>query len=371
MQGHNAVGREPTDRSARKGNHMVVTPSLADNLKMSEPVPTQMQALVLRGKENLQFEERDLPVLKPHEVLVKIGSVGVCGSDKHFYFEGRASSEVVTDPVVLGHEFGGRIIAVPAEADGSRLDERVSVEPLMPDWSSKQARAGRYNIDPSQKFFGVPGTDGGLQQYLAVPTENAHPIPGNVTDDAAAMVETISVSLNGIRKAQVQLGSRILVAGGGPVGLFAAQLAFLHGATTVSLVEPNSARRASAAGYGCQTAAGLDEIDDLYDAFLDCTGVAEVRHDGCYKVEPGGRAIFIGVGAQDASVPMPAVIEREVSIHGVMRYAFTWPSVIAAVAAGKLDADSMVSRRLPFAEAVQAWTNPLPTEVKTIIRVNE
>ncbi|NED59605.1 alcohol dehydrogenase catalytic domain-containing protein, partial [Streptomyces sp. SID10244] len=130
----------------------------------------------------------------------RVGSVGVCGSDKHFYQHGRASSDVVTEPVVLGHEFGGTIVAVGEAVPDSRIGERVAVEPLVPDWTSREARAGRYNIDPSQKFFGVPGLDGGLAEYVAVPQGNAHAIPDTVSDNAAAMVETISVALNGVEK---------------------------------------------------------------------------------------------------------------------------------------------------------------------------
>lgn len=330
-----------------------------------------MTALALHGKEDLRFEERDRPSPRSGEVLVEIGSVGVCGSDKHFYFEGRASSDVVTTPVVLGHEFGGRIVEVGDGVSPDRLGERVSVEPLVPDRASREFRIGRYNIDPAQRFFGVPGTDGALQQFLAVPADNAFALPPSVSDDAAAMVETISVSLNGVRKASVAFGSRILVVGAGPVGLFAAQLALLHGAGSVTVVEPNEQRRDTAAGYGCDVASSLADVDDRYDAFIDCTGVAQIRHDGCMHVLPGGRAVFIGVGAQDASVPMPAVIEREVSIHGVMRYAHTWPPIIAALAAGRLDADGLVSRALPFERAREAWTDAVPTEVKTIIRVND
>ncbi|MFV0453013.1 MAG: alcohol dehydrogenase catalytic domain-containing protein [Propioniciclava sp.] len=332
---------------------------------------TAMKALVLHGKEDLRFEERPVPSPGPGEVLLEIGSVGVCGSDKHFYFEGRVSSEVVTDPLVLGHEFGGRIIGLGTGVPASRLGERVSVEPLMPDWSSKEAREGRYNIDPSQKFFGVPGTDGALQQYLVAPSENAYPIPDSVSDDAAAMVETISVSLNGVRKANLGLGSRVLITGGGPIGLFAAQLSLLHGATSVTVVEPQQSRRAAAADYGCDVVADLAEVDNSHDALLECTGVQAVRHDACLKLFPGGKAVFIGVGAQDAAVPMPAVIEREVSIVGVMRYAFTWPSVIRALAAGRLDADGLVTRRLRFDRALEAWTHPDVTEVKTMIHVRE
>jgi len=330
-----------------------------------------MRALVLHGPQDLRFETRDAPVAEPGEVLVEIGSVGVCGSDKHFYLEGRASSEIVTEPLVLGHEFGGRIVQAGSEADAALVGRRVSVEPLMPDPRSSEARRGSYNLDPAQRFFGVPGTDGALQQYLRVPVQNAFVIPDSVSDDAAAMVETISVSLNGIRKAGVAAGSRILITGGGPIGLFAAQLAFLHGASRVVLVEPQDERRATAASYGCEVASDLADVDDRFDAVVECTGVGVVRHDSCLKVAPGGKAIFIGVGAQDASIPMPAIIEREVSVQGVMRYAFTWPTVIEALAAGRIDADSLVSRALPFDRAIEAWTVPLATEVKTMIRVND
>lgn len=333
-------------------------------------LPSSMRALVLHGKEDLRFEDRVVPQPQPGEVLVQIGSVGVCGSDKHFYFEGRASSDIIDSPVVLGHEFGGRIVDVgPGVAQG-RIGERVAVEPLMPDWSSPEALHGHYNIDPSQRFFGVPGADGALQQYLAVPSRNAFALPDAVSDDAAAMVETISVSLNGIRKASVAAGSRVLITGGGPVGLFAAQLAFLHGASRVALVEPQDERRGVAAGYGCDVAADLTAVDAEFDAAIECTGVAPVRHDVCLKVVPGGKVIFIGVGAQDASIPMPAIIEREVSVQGVMRYAFTWPTVIDALAAGRLEADALVTRRLPFDRALEAWTIPLSNEVKTMIHVN-
>ena len=333
--------------------------------------PSTMRAWVLHGKEDMRLETRTVPSPAAGEVLLKIGSVGVCGSDKHMFFEGRASSDILRDPVVLGHEFGGTIIGVGEGVDPTRIGERVAVEPLVPDWTSREAREGRYNIDPNQRFFGVPGLDGALQEYLAVPTGNAHHIPDAVSNDAAAMVETISVALNGVEKAALSIGSRVVIAGGGPVGLFVAQLCRAAGVGTIALVEPQESRRNAAADFGCLTYVSLSEAGGDYDAFIDCTGVAEVRHDGCYSVRPGGRAVFIGVGAQDASVPMPAVIEREVSIHGVMRYAFTWPKVIAMLEAGLIEADGLVSRTLTMDDALAAWTVPLATDVKTMIRVGD
>jgi L-iditol 2-dehydrogenase len=336
----------------------------------SETIPSTMQALVLTSREHFEFAERMVPAPAAGEVLLKIGAVGVCGSDKHFYFEGRCGSEIVTGPVVLGHEFGGRIVAVGSAVDEGRLGDRVSVEPLMPTPGDPFVLEGNYNICPTQKFFGVPGTDGAMQQYLCVPSRNAFTIPDRVSDNAAAMVETISVALAGAQKGDIHLGSRVLVTGGGPVGQFAVQVARAAGATEIVVVEPHEGRRKLAATFGARTASALSDVDEQFNVLMECSGVESVRHDGCLKVRSGGRAVLIGVGAQVAGIPMSAIIEREVTVHGVMRYKFTWPTVIAALQNGQLDADSLVSRVLPLADAVDAWLNPLPDEIKTMIEMN-
>jgi L-iditol 2-dehydrogenase len=336
------------------------------------PLPSAMRALVLHAKEDLRFEERPVPVPGPGTVLLEVGSVGVCGSDKHFYFEGRASSSIVTGPVVLGHEFGGRVVALGPGAPADLLGRRVSVEPQMPCRVCRQCREGLYNLCPNVAFFGVPGTDGALQQYLVVPVENAFPIPDEVSDDAAAVVETISVSLWGGHRGNIEPGHSVLVTGAGPIGLFAIQVARVRGAGRIVAVEPQGPRRAWAAHLGAEAVASLAEVTGPFDVLMECTGVESVRHDAPLLVVPGGNAVLIGVGLQAAPVPMPAVIEREVKVVGVMRYRFTWPSVITAIARKQYVVDELVTRRVPFDDAISAWTakEHFATEVKTIIRVN-
>ena len=205
------------------------------------------------------------------------------------------------------------------------LGQRVSVEPQMPCRSCRQCLEGLYNLCPNVRFFGVPGTDGALQQYLEVPLANAFPIPDEVSDDAAAVVETISVSLWGGHRGNIEPGHRVLVTGAGPIGLFAIQVARIRGAGQVVAVEPQASRREWAARLGADVVASLSEADGPFDVLMECTGVESVRHDATLLVVPNGKAAFIGVGLQAAPVPMPAVIEREVIIVGVMRYRFTWP----------------------------------------------
>jgi L-iditol 2-dehydrogenase len=340
---------------------------------MNFALPTTMRALVLHGKEDLRFEERPVPVPGPGTVLLEVRSVGVCGSDKHFFFEGRASSAIVTGPVVLGHEFGGQIVALGPGVPAELLGQRVSVEPQMPCRTCRQCREGLYNLCPNVAFFGVPGTDGALQQYLVVPVENAFPIPDEVSDDAAAVVETISVSLWGGHRGNIEPGQSVLVTGAGPIGLFAIQVARVRGAGHIVAVEPQAPRRAWAARLGAEAVASLSEATGPFDVLMECTGVESIRHDAPLLVIPGGAAVFIGVGLQAATVPMPAVIEREVRIVGVMRYRFTWPAVIRAIAKRQYVVDDLVTRRVPFSDAITAWTAKeyFATEVKTIIRVNE
>ena len=330
-------------------------------------VPAQQKALFLTGIETLVEETREVPEPLPGEVLIKIGSVGVCGSDKHFYFDGRCGSEKVTEPMIMGHEFGGQIVKAGRGVSPERVGQRVSVDPLIPCGSCIHCLSGSYNICPTQRFFGVPGTYGAMQQYLCVPQRNAHAIGDTVSNHAAAMVETISVALAGIQKGQVATGSRVLITGGGPVGLFAVQMAQIAGATEVVLVEPQQGRRDIGKFFGAQTHPALADIDCQYDVLLECSGVQSVRHAGCLHVVSGGRAVMVGVGEQDAALPMSAIIEREVTIHGVMRYKFTWPVVIAALERQMIDADTLVSRTLPLSRASEAWTQPIANEIKTMI----
>lgn len=340
-------------------------------MKLGSDIPKTMKALVLTGKEKLSLNEVPTPSPAPGEILLKVGSVGVCGSDKHFYFDGRCGSEIVKDPVVLGHEFGGTIAGIGDGVPETRLGKRVSIDPLVPCGTCIQCLGGRYNICPTQKFFGVPGTNGAMQQYLRVPSYKAHDIADKVSDNAAAMVETISVALSGVQKGKIRLGSKVLITGGGPVGLFAVQVASASGATDIVLVEPQDARRKIAADLGAVTHRNLAEVDRQFDVLLECTGVEAARLEGCLRVISGGRAVLIGVGQQVAGIPMSAVIEREVTIHGVMRYEFTWPTVIAGLESGKLNADILVTRTLKLEDALKAWTEPVKDEIKTMIKVND
>src|SRR3954463_15246663 len=192
-----------------------------------------MRAAVLHGPGEVVLEERPVPRPGPAEVVVRVRSVGVCGSDTHYYDHGRIGSFVVEAPLVLGHEAAGEGAELGPGVTRLTVGQRVSVEPGVPDLTCEQCLAGRYNLCPDMRFFATPPIDGSLAEFVTVHQAFAHPVPEDMSDDAAAFREPLSVGVWANRRAGVTAGSRVLITGAGPVGLVAAQCAVAFGATEV------------------------------------------------------------------------------------------------------------------------------------------
>src|SRR6266536_3589601 len=176
-----------------------------------------MQVSVLRGVGQIAVEERSVPEPAADEVLIKVGSVGVCGSDVHYFEHGRIGPYVVDSPLILGHEAGGVVAAVGAEVTSLQVGQRVSIEPGVPCRSCWQCLAGHYNLCPDIRFFATPPYDGAFSQFVAMPAAFVYPVPDSISDDAAGLLEPLSVGVWACRRTQVTPGSIVLVTGEGPI----------------------------------------------------------------------------------------------------------------------------------------------------------
>lgn len=310
-------------------------------------VPASMRAAVLVAPREIRVEERPVPVPAAGEVLVRIGSVGVCGSDVHYYEHGRIGPHVVEEPLVLGHEAGGRVAAVGDGVPASRVGERVSLEPGIPCAQCRQCRAGRYNLCPDVRFFATPPVDGAFCDYVAVPADFAHAVPDSVSDDAAGLLEPLSVALWAHHKAGTGAGSSVLVSGTGPIGLLVVTVARALGATSVVASDVDPRRRDLAKRYGAthlvdpRADDALDGVE--VDAFVDCSGAEAAVLAGLRVVRPAGSAVLVGMGADELSLPVSLVQNRELRLTGTFRYAHTWPTAIALAASGAVDLDGLVT----------------------------
>lgn len=325
---------------------------------MGDQVGTTMRVSVLRAKGDLVVEERPVPVPGPHQVLVRVASVGVCGSDVHYYEHGRIGSYVVQEPLVLGHEASGVVVALGSEVTRRHVGQRVSVEPGEPDLACPQCLAGRYNLCEAMSFHATPPVDGSFAEVVAVHELFAHPVPDHVSDDAAALLEPLSVAVWACRKAGVTAGSRVLVTGAGPVGLLVVQVSLAQGAAQVVVTDVNPDRLAVAAELGATgtVRAPDQQLPDGFapDVLVECSGNGRALLDALPVVAPAGRVVLVGMGGSDVPLPLSLLQERELTLMGVFRYADTWPTAIALVASGRVELDRLVTGRYGLDQVDQA-----------------
>lgn len=341
---------------------------------MDSELPRSMKASVLMQPKLVEVEERPVPELEADEVLIRVSAVGVCGSDVHYFHEGRIGDFVVESPMILGHEAAGTIVAVGSEVNPERVGERVSIEPQRPDPQSKQSLAGIYNLDPSMKFYATPPVDGAFAEYVKIQTHFAFAVPPEITDYAAALMEPLSVGIAAMKKAQIGPGGRVLIAGAGPIGIICAQVAKAYGATEIIVTDIDGARRTKALEFGADKV--LDPMEEDVaglaldvDAFIDASGAVPAILAGIRNVAPGGRIVLVGMGADEIALPVSLIQSRELVLTGVFRYANTWPIAIELVRTGRVDLDSMVTGVFGLnevAEALEESTNP--ASMKTIVR---
>ncbi len=323
----------------------------------SETLPATMRTSVLAKAGELTVEDRPVPQPAADEVLVRVAAVGVCGSDTHYYREGRIGDFVVESPLVLGHEVSGQIVAVGADVAADRVGERVAIEPQRPCRVCEQCKAGRYNLCYDLSFYATPPVDGALCGYVTIPADFAYPVPDTISDEAAALMEPLSVAIWACRKAQVVPGSRVLIAGAGPIGVITTQAARAFGASEVIVTDPVASRREMAVRFGASAAfdPAAGGTDDLgVDAFIDASGAQPAIAAGIKAVRPAGYVVLVGLGAPEMSLPVMLIQTRELHVTGIFRYTDTWPTAIDLVARGVVDLDGLVTARFGLDEVQQA-----------------
>lgn len=344
---------------------------------MGSSSPTTMRVSVLRSAGLVEVEERPIPRPGPGEVLVAIGSVGVCGSDLHYYEHGRIGPYVVDAPLVLGHEAGGTVAAVGSDVASLEVGQRVSIEPGVPCRDCAQCLAGRYNLCPRIRFFATPPVDGAFAEFVVMPESFVYPIPDSLSDDAAGLLEPLSVGVWACMRAGVGPQSRVLVTGAGPIGLIAAQTARAYGAAEVWITDVNPHRLAVAAELGFTaidvSATPLSEAGVEADVLFECSGNEQATNDAIRAVGRAGRVVLVGMGGDELRLPLSYIQDREITMTGAFRYANTWPTAISLAASGRVQLNRLVTGHYGLEDVEHALTASRrdPATLKVIVRPAE
>ncbi|HSH80831.1 MAG TPA: zinc-binding dehydrogenase [Herpetosiphonaceae bacterium] len=316
-----------------------------------------MPALVHYGAEPGQVELREVPVpvVRGDEVLLRVGAVGVCGSDIH-QLHG-SQSWAVDVPVTLGHEFTGVVAAVGEGVRDFKEGDRVVSETAA--WICGECiycRTGQYNVCPRRHGFGTR-VDGAMAEYVRVPSRCLHHIPDSLPFTVAALTEPCCVAYNAVaERATVKPGQSVLVLGPGPIGLLCLLVARLHGAepTIVAGLPSDAPRLELARLLGATYTINLGSQDvpeflrDVGDGFgvdvvVDATGAAPAFATAMAAVRPLGQIVKVGWGPGALDVSLDPIVQKAVTVHGSFSHTYpTWERVIALLTAGKLDVTPLI-----------------------------
>lgn len=336
------------------------------------------QVNVLTTDLSMRLEQRPIPEPGPNEVQIAVKSVGICGSDIHYYEHGRIGSFIVEQPLVLGHEASGVITKVGSNVTALAPGMRVAMEPGVPCKTCAQCRAGNYNLCPDVIFFATPPVDGTFAQYITLDQDFAHPVPDHVSFDAAALMEPLSVGIWANRKAGTKPGSRVLITGAGPIGMINAMVARASGAAHITITDTNDDRLATAKELGFTTLNptkdSINNDDAPFDILIECSGAPAAITQGIRALGPAGTAILVGMAPSSTiEVPIDAIQSKEIWLTGTFRYANTYPTAVELVASGAVDLDQLVSKVFTLEQAEQALTYSTtdPSAMKVVVRVSE
>lgn len=343
-----------------------------------------MKSLVLEKKDELSL--RDFPAidrveetLGPRDVRIRLHTVGICGSDVHYYTHGRIGPFVVNEPMILGHEASGTVIETGVEVTTLKVGDRVCMEPGIPDPNSKATRLGMYNIDPAVRFWATPPVHGILRPTCVHPEAFTFRLPDNVSFAEAAMVEPLAVGVHAATKAKVRPGDIGVVLGAGPIGLVTALAALAAGCARVyvSDLAPKKleiAESLSPAITGVNVArenlverVKRDTDGWGADVVFEATGSPRAAAGVFEPLAPGGCVVMIGGQPDPISYDAGAAMVREARVENIFRYAHVFPRCVAMLSSGAIDVKPLITRTFDFDDSVRAFevaASAPPADVK-------
>lgn len=345
-----------------------------------------MKALVLERKGELSIREIELPnIVGPGDVRVRVHTVGVCGSDVHYYTHGKIGPFVVNAPMVLGHEASGEIIAVGSEVTHLSVGDRVCMEPGIPDPTSKATKLGIYNVDPAVRFWATPPVHGCLTPEVIHPAAFTYKLPDAVSFAEGAMVEPFAIGMQAAMRARIRPGDIAAVTGAGPIGMMVALAALAAGCARVLISDLAQPKLDIIGQYPGITAVNLRNrplrtaIGEATggwgaDVVFECSGAAPAILDLPNLVCPGGAVVLVGMPVEPVPFDIVGLQAREARIETVFRYANVYDRAIALIASGKVDLKPLISATLPFAQSIAAFDRAVearPTDVKIHIAMQE
>ncbi len=292
-----------------------------------------MKAVVLTGIRKLELTEKPKPLLRgDNDVLIKIKTVGVCGSDIHYFTEGKIGAQVVEFPFAVGHECSGIIEEVGNAVTHVKPGDLVAIDPSVHCGECDQCKAGRPHTCRKNMFLGCPGQlDGCLTEYIVMPSFTCFPLKNNFDATSAALIEPLTIGTYSVEMAQTNFsGKTVGIFGAGPIGLSVLMVLRMQNTGEIFLFEPLEYRRNKAKELGATIVSNPFETDPevtvvrneplLLDVVFDCSGEQQAVTDAIKIIKPGGKLILVGIPPHGQyTINMDLLRRKEISIHNIRR----------------------------------------------------
>ncbi|OCQ51165.1 D-xylulose reductase [Photorhabdus australis subsp. thailandensis] len=341
-----------------------------------------MKALVLEKAGQISIQDWEAPeIVGENDVEIKIHSVGICGSDVHYYQYGRIGPFVVEKPMILGHEASGIITAVGKNVTHLKIGDRVCMEPGIPNLQSPQSRAGIYNLDPEIRFWATPPIDGCLRERVIHPAAFTFKLPDNVSFAEGAMVEPLSIGMQAATKAEIKPGDIALVVGAGTIGIVTALAALAGGCSDVIICDVFDEKLEIAKQYPglhpVNSKVLAEKVNVLTDGngvniLFECSGAKPVIATISEHIAPGGIAVLVGMPIDPAPLDIVSAQAKEITFKTIFRYANMYPRTIRLLSSGKLKVTPLLSATYKFKDSVQAYERAAegrPTDIKIMLEM--
>ena len=348
-------------------------------------VKENMKVAVMLDKMKMGWEERPIPAPADNEVLVKIDCVGICGSDMHYYENGRIGGYIVKPPFVLGHESGGVVVETGRDVKHLKIGDRVALEPGKTCGHCEFCRSGKYNLCPDVQFFATPPVDGVFQEYVAHEADLCFKLPENVSTMEGALIEPLAVGMHAANQAGASLGKTAVVTGAGCIGLCAMMSLKAFGVTQVYVTDIMDKRLDKAMELGATGVINskeknpVEEIQKLtegrgVDIVVEASGVELCANQGLEMLVRAGTLVQVAYsGSGYMNLNMGLICDKEITIKSVFRYRHIYPMAIKAVASGLIYLKGIVTDVFEFDNVEEAMNRSIADKaniVKSVIKMD-
>ena len=320
------------------------------------------RACVLYGQEDVRIETREAGEVGAHQVLVRVGAGGVCGSDIHYYWEGGIGTIRVTEPIIMGHEVAGTVEQVGGCVTRVRPGDRVALNPSRPCGKCKFCLSGEQQHCLEMQFFGSamrkPHTNGGFRDRLIVEDFQCGLVGDKVSLGEAACAEPLAVGVHAVNQAGSLLGKRVLVTGAGPIGALLIGAARVAGAQEIVAMDISAAPLRAALAMGASSVINATQEQDrlmaeysankgYFDVVFECTGVGPVLKQVFPVIRPRGTIVMVGVTGS-ADIPVNALVGKEVRLIGTHRFHHEYALAVQLIREQRINVKPVISTTLPM-----------------------